>query len=207
MFIGKNILAIAAHPDDLEFSVIGTLLKFRNFCGRLVCYIATQGGENDSSTGMDRIVESRKALSLLNPDKVYWKYRTGVEYSNFPILVNEIEQIVIAHDINMVLTPSPRDTHQDHRLISKITVSALRRAKADILYYPLLSSTLNFRPTVFVDITDFYELKKQALKCHASQADKYYMQDSFLETFNSDSYASLRGLGYSERFEVESCFF
>ena len=61
MFTNKNILAIGAHPDDLEAYALGTLLKYKEV-SEIFCYIATCGGENDKTTISTRGMESIKAL-------------------------------------------------------------------------------------------------------------------------------------------------
>lgn len=205
MFQNKNILTIAAHPDDLEFGAFGTLYKHRSQ-SRIWCYVATWGGELDDTSGKERQQESAKALALIDPLHIWFHDSTGISHEHYPAYVHEIEQIVRDYKINLVITLSPHDTHQDHRLISEISFTALRRSKASIVCYPQISNTLDYNPRLFVDITDVLEVKKQALFLHRSQKDKYYMSDQYFEIFNSDGYASLHGLRYSEKFEIVRYF-
>ena len=65
---------------------------------------------------------------------------------------------------------------------------------------------MDFKPTQFVDIGEVYAQKKQALKKHVSQSDKYYMTDEYIEIFHSHNYASLHGVRYCEAFEVVRIF-
>jgi len=203
MFTG-NVLAIGAHPDDIEHSVFGTLYKFKKKCS-IFCYIATMGGYGDSTSGKIRRMESEIALNLLKPKKLFWGDRIGIDYWEYSDLTYELEQIIYSNKINLILSPSKSDTHQDHRLISDITLSASRRSNATVLFYPTLS-TIQFNAKLFVDISGVIDKKKEALSLLVSQKDKPYMKDEYLEIFNHDAFASLHGLNYVEKFDIGGAF-
>jgi N-acetylglucosamine malate deacetylase 1 len=203
MFSG-NILAIGAHPDDIEYGVFGTLYKYRNDCS-IFCYVSTYGGEGDITSSVDRRIESEKALNILHPKHIYWINQIGIHLGEYSDIVSELEKIVYLNKINLVMTPSKSDSHQDHRMISDITVSALRRSNATLLFYPTLT-TVDFCAKLFVDITKTYRIKKRALSLLTTQRDKSYMKNEYLEVFNHDSHASLHGLGYVEKFDIGGAF-
>jgi len=198
-----SVLGIAAHPDDLEYGCFGTLFKFRsNFS--LAIYIASLGGENDPTSGLDRKRECENALAYLNPDKIVFREKVGVD--SYLEIVQELETIIKSENVSLVLVPSHRDSHQDHRKVSKMAISAIRRSDISVLFYSLLSSDLSFRARLFVDITDCFYLKMKALKSHKSQSQKYYMSEKYLEIFHSDSFANLHGIECVERFEIDRLF-
>ena len=203
MFSG-NILACGAHPDDIEYGCFGTLYKFKNTCS-IFCYVATIGGLGDFTSGESRKVESEAALKLLKPKKVFWYHDIGIDYKEYSSIVSDMEKIIYLNKINLVITPSKSDSHQDHRLISNITVSALRRSNATLLFYPTLT-TLEFNAKLFVDISKVFNMKKKALSLLVTQKDKSYMSDKYLEIFNHDSFASLHGLDYVEKFDIGGVF-
>ena len=207
MFTDKNILAIGAHPDDIEYAIFGTLMKARPKC-RLYCYIATVGGQNDKTSSRQRMDESNKALDLLEPIKIHWTTNVGLKVTDYPYLVSLIEEIIAKYKINLVLTHTKHDTHQDHRLLSQATVTAMRRSNASLLFYDALSRDMNFNPDLFVDITEFFELKKELLTKHESQKEKFYMSEEFIEKWNSNPYPYLHAhMRYSESFEIGRMFF
>ena len=146
---------------------------------------------------------------MLNPEKIIVSEREGIPFDNktYSSIVYEIEKIVESADINIVFTHSCHDNHQDHRILSDITVTALRRKKVDIFFYITLANDVNFKPNLFIDITDVFEYKKRALAQHTTQKEKSYMSDTYLEILHSDSYAALHGLRYSEKYEIGQCFF
>ncbi len=199
-----NILAIGGHPDDLEYACFGTLYRFRNNCS-IFCYVATIGGLRDFTSGYTRKLESEVALHLFKPKKVFWIDEIGIDYGEYSNIVADLEKIIYLNKINLVMAPSKSDSHQDHRLISDITVSALRRSNAILLFYPTLT-TLEFNAKLFVDISRVFKMKKKALSLLVSQKDKPYMTDEYLEIFNHDSFASLHGLNYVEKFDIGGAF-
>lgn len=203
MFSG-NILAIGAHPDDIEWGIFGTLYKFKNTCS-IFCYVATVGGLRDSTNNKNRRLESEIALNLLDPKELFWVDKIGISYEEYSDLTFELEKIIYSNEISLVLAPSKSDSHQDHRLISDITVSALRRSNATLLLYPTLT-TIDFNAKLFVDISKVFNKKKEALSMLVSQKDKPYMSDEYLEIFNHDSLASLHGLNYVEKFDIGGAF-
>lgn len=205
MFLGKNLLVIGAHPDDIEYGVFGTLCRVKESNFNVICYIATHGGENDSTSGSIRIKESRDALSLIPIDYFEDRNRVGLSFESYANIVQDLETTIHTYNIDTIIVPSSNDTHQDHRLICDITLSSVRRKRISILFYNTLSS-LDFKTNLYVDITPWFELKKKALKCMITQNCKSWMDDSYLQVFNSDNYTSLLGIKYVEKFEVKQFF-
>ncbi|MFC2092069.1 PIG-L deacetylase family protein [Elusimicrobiota bacterium] len=158
----QNILAIGPHPDDIEIGCGGTLLKLCNDYN-IHLLILTTG----SIGGPDREPEQLSSAKILNSAKVWWgKYHdTEIPYSRQTIeflesTINEVNPAIIF--INYY-----RDTHQDHRATANNLQSATRYKK-NVLFYEVPTS-IEFNPTVFMDIGDVWEEKTQLLKAHESQ--------------------------------------
>ena len=66
----------------------------------------------------------------------------------------------------------------------------------------MLSTTPEFKPNVFSDITNHFPSKLQLLKKHQSQSEKSYMNIDFLKLFNQSSYALLHSCEYVETFSI-----
>ncbi len=91
-------------------------------------------------------------------------------------MVETVEQQVCAFGPNRVYTMFIEDRHQDHRAVYEASAVACRGV-AQLLAYETPSSYPNFRPTVFETIDPYLKDKVAALKCHASQGDRLYMQE------------------------------
>ena len=200
-----KILAIGAHPDDIEFGCMGFLLKQGAGVEKHI-YVASLGSAGDPSTGPARQQESAQALASLKPTSIHFRREKGIEAGDFNIVLDQLTSIIGDIQPDLILTLGDHDTHQEHRRIYEITLAAARRSRASILAYGILSNTLDFKPALFVDIGQVIEEKKQSLRHHLSQKDKYYMTDEYFEIFHSNTYASLHGLRYCEAYEIVRIF-
>jgi LmbE family N-acetylglucosaminyl deacetylase len=77
---------------------------------------------------------------------------------------------------DIVFIPSANDTHQDHRAVYRAAVVATRYIR-EVYIYQSPSTTTDFKPTVYVDITDYIDKKIEAVRVHTSQSAKIYMAD------------------------------
>lgn len=73
-----------------------------------------------------------------------------------------------------VFTLYPNDTHQDHRNVSKVTISSCKNVN-EVLFYEISSTERDFHPNVFYDVTDYFNLKEKSLRCHKTQRKKSYL--------------------------------
>lgn len=200
-----RIIAIGAHPDDIEYGCLGLLLKMSSSTMKHV-FVASMGSKGDPSTGEQRVEESRRALSVLKPETISFRRKAGIEKADFEELLNDIYALIEKVKPDLILTHGPHDTHQEHRELFDISVAAARRSKASILSYGILSNTLDFKPQLFVDISEVYAQKKRALAEHRSQAQKFYMQQEHLDIFHAHNYASLHGVRFCEAYEIVRMF-
>jgi LmbE family N-acetylglucosaminyl deacetylase len=201
----RNILAIGAHPDDIEYGCFGFLLRQKNESS-IHLYVASLGSLGDPSSGLARKNESLASFDFLGPSQAHFREKVGITADDFGSVLDEVTQLVQAIKPDLILSLGPHDTHQEHRMMFEITVAAARRSRANMLNYGIVSNTLEFRPQFFVDIVEVYGEKKRALQCHRSQSQRSYMSDEYLDIFHSHNYASLHGLRYCEAFEIVRLF-
>lgn len=202
----KNILAVGAHPDDIEFSCFGILAKSIEFGSQVTTYVASSGSSGDSTSGPLRVQESSRAIASLGKVSVNFEENTGVGYADYERISDKIRELLIQNRIDTILVHSPHDTHQEHRLVYDITRSAARRIKINLLQYKSVSSTVDFAPNYFLEISDKIDLKKEALKFHKSQSNQLYMDESSIELFNSGIHSNVVKLEHYEFFHIESLF-
>ena len=202
----KSVLAIGAHPDDIEYGCFGYLNKLKVSGSKIHAYIASLGSVGDPTSGLTRYNESAEALSALPLDTLSARQVVGLSTVDFNQTLTDLHQIISKIRPDLILTLSPHDTHQEHRLIYEITIGAARRSNSSILCYSILSNTPEFRPNLFVDISPYFEAKKKALKCHFTQREKYYMSEEYLTIFHADKYASLHGIKFCESYEIKKMF-
>ncbi|QTA79489.1 N-acetylglucosaminyl phosphatidylinositol deacetylase-related protein [Desulfonema limicola] len=203
--IKTNILAIGAHPDDIEFGCGGTLVKFGDKGHRLFMLVMTSGGSGGIPE--TRKKEQEDAQAVMGVEKVFWGgYEdTMLEINKDTIMT--IENIIKEINPSFIFCSYPDDTHQDHRHLARAAISATRYVR-NVLFYEG-PTTQNFNPHVFVDISEMLEKKMDALKAHKSQVMRTNIADlSILELARSA--ANFRGIQgrvkYAEAFHSQRLF-
>ncbi len=184
-----NILAIGAHPDDIEFGCAGTLAKYANRGHKAFFMVITEGdlGANKEV----RRKEQLEAKTILGAEQIFWG---GYEDTRLPvdsILITKIEEVISSVKPDFIFCHFFDDTHQDHRHLAQATMSATRYVR-NVLFYEG-PTTQNFNPNVFVDISTTLEKKLVALEAHQSQVMKTNIEDlSIIELARSS--ANFRGI-------------
>jgi LmbE family N-acetylglucosaminyl deacetylase len=192
------ILAIGAHPDDIELGCGGTISAASKLGKRVIAVFMSKGEQ--SGNPEVRPKESIEALALLGVKEVYFGDFPDSEIPCSRLAIDFLEAFFVANKPDTVLTHTVNDIHQDHRQVGWLSVSAFRNAPR-LLAYETPRVTQAFSPTYFVDITNCVSDKWSALKCHFSQKTKRYI------TYESMvNLASFRGsqvsLPAAEAFEV-----
>ena len=146
--------------------------------------------------------ESKKSAKYLGIKKVYFFNFKDTKISSGIESIKKIEKIIQDNKIDRIYTHSLKDTHQDHRNTCHAVLSAGRNV-GQILFFESPSSDVDFRPTFFIDISDYLKEKIDSLSLYQSllKLKKRYLEIKAI----SDS-ASFRGyqsgLRYAESFEV-----
>lgn len=164
-------LFIGAHPDDIEYSCGGTLLRLAAEGHEVYLVIMTNGGAAEKSIKDDREAEQWKAYRYSKAKRLLiLSFKDGAIKANARS-IGKIASLIEEINPDVVVTHYPDDSHQDHRNVAAIVKSATRR-RCSLAYFDSYSS-INFKPNVFVDITSFVRKKKEMLRLFKSQVTKY----------------------------------
>jgi LmbE family N-acetylglucosaminyl deacetylase len=195
----KRILAIGAHPDDIELGCGGTLHRAILNGQRIVAVYLTKGER--SGEPKIRMKESKKALSILGVTEVHFENFPDAEIPESFEAIECLEKYAVDIKPGVVLTHSTNDIHQDHRRVGWISMAAFRNIPVILAYETPRVRSTSFAPNYFVDITGLTDKKYAALHCHKSQGSKrYLLYDS---TVNLASFrGSQVGVKEAEAFEV-----
>jgi LmbE family N-acetylglucosaminyl deacetylase len=164
-----KVLAIGAHPDDIEVGCAGTLIKYSRYGHEIFQLIMTEGHKGGEAAL--RRDEQYRASDILKPKEVIWAGYKDTELSpNMNDLVYDIEKVMKKIEPHFTFINYGEDTHQDHRALCRATVSATRYIK-NVLFYET-PTTVDFSPSVFIDIKETIEDKVAMLLAHKSQVMK-----------------------------------
>ncbi len=159
-----NILAIGAHPDDIEFGCGGTLLKHKERAN--INMLIMSDGSKGGSVAV-RKKEQQAAAKILNAAVFYGNYHdTQIPVDRKAMLL--IEDVIKKSKPDLIFVHYPEDTHQDHRNTAQNTITATRYIK-NVLFYEVPTSVNITGANVFVDITKNIRQKLKLLEAHKSQ--------------------------------------
>ncbi len=181
-----KILVIAPHPDDEVLGCGGALAKHAKEKDEIFLCIATKAYAPDWSEEFlkNRPVEIKKAGKILGVKKTYFLDFQTVKLDTVSQKeVNErLSGCVEEVKPDIMYIPHKGDLHKDHRLIFEACLVAARPLNhkiKKILSYETLSETgwgqmiEFFVPNVYVDISDVFEKKIEAMKAYGSELRKY----------------------------------
>lgn len=185
-----KILAISAHPDDIEIQCYGTLARFALGGDEVTFAIFTSGNMGDlhiapAELGAMRKLEAQNAAAVIGA-KVIWP-----AIDDECVFPNEEQRRIMIDvmreaDPDLIITHSPNDYHPDHRYVSQLVfdsyyqkglphmpgqrLPACRFGQCPIYYMDNVGG-INFSPVEYVDITSVMDIKKKMLACHISQVE------------------------------------
>lgn len=171
--IKKRVLAIGAHPDDLEIGCGGTLLKMSKSGYTLLGLILTQG-----ERGGDPVVRRRASMAAaeiiaFSELKLYAFADTQL-YKEEESVFQCLEERIVLFKPDLIFTHSCHDYHPDHAVVHQATMSAAR-GHSSILGYESPSATGQFQPDFFVDVSQFVKEKLLVISQHYKESKKDYL--------------------------------
>jgi LmbE family N-acetylglucosaminyl deacetylase len=168
-----NILAIGAHPDDVELGC-GATLAAHVARGDSVALLIMTTGEQGPQAGSSRIREQEAAAAVLGARLFWGNFRDGAVPKERST-VDLIDEVLGEVEADLIYTHSLNDTHQDHRVTARMSLSAGRRTQRLLTYEAPTSRA--FSPTLFVNVEGFMDKKLDALREHHSQVLKNRLVD------------------------------
>ena len=190
----ENILVISPHTDDGELAAGGTIRRFVEE-GSNVSYIALSAPRKELKE------ECAECLGILGVEDYFI---LDFPRRRFPEKRQEILQYLFdynkEHQVDLVLTPSTQDLHQDHQTVTNEVMRAFKHST--IFGYELPWNNIIFHENCFISLNEAHvEKKLKALKCYDTQKTRLYFDREYL-------HGLLRAKGlhigekYAESFEV-----
>lgn len=193
-----KILAVGAHPDDIELYAGGVLLRAKAEGHEVLCVVATYGELRGKE---ERAREQDEAWKFLGVKGTFLELEDGNLQHN-AALVKPLDDLIKAYQPDVVFSHSEHDHHQDHIAVAKAVKSCNRTWKFNWLTYCSYDHRNGFVPNFYVNLDDYYFKKRKLLGIFKSQQNMWY--------FKEDVSIS-RSLGtnvgkYAEPFRIEFAF-
>jgi LmbE family N-acetylglucosaminyl deacetylase len=192
-----KVLAVGAHPDDIELGCGGTLATHVARGDDVTILVMTNGGLG-TLEGMSRRSEQEAAARHLGAHLVWGDFDDGEVPTGTPS-IDVIDRALAASAAQVLYTHTADDTHQDHRATAEASLAAGRRVPT-ILQYET-PSTQRFDPTVYIDVSSTLDTKLEALRAHLSQV----LRDGPVDLQGIEAQARFRGsqgrMHFAEAFE------
>ena len=184
-----NILAICAHPGDLEVNCAGTLLKYYQQGHQI--YIATTTSGNTGSNQIlsktqlaaTREAEQLKAAAFMDA-KVRFMRFDDEGLADTPASRRAVLTAIRWADPDIIFTNAPTDGSTDHAMNASLVTRVIlsvggRHHNADLppinkkpqVFFFTAGGNIECHPRAYVDVTDVMETKKKMLSCHESQRE------------------------------------
>jgi bacillithiol biosynthesis deacetylase BshB1 len=178
-----DILAIAAHRDDVELTCAGTLIKAVKQGRRTAVIDLTAGEMGTAGDAASRAAEAEAAATVMGLSARENLGLPDAAIVNTPQTREVLARAIRRFKPRVVIAPARQGRHPDHRVTAELVrdacfVAGLAKLAPDVpKHRPLkvvhcISYRQDFeKPTFVVDISDEFEQKLQAIKCFGTQFD------------------------------------
>jgi bacillithiol biosynthesis deacetylase BshB1 len=205
-----DILAIFAHPDDLELTVGGTMLKMKSLGYRTGALDVTRGEMGTRGTVEGRALEAEDASRILRLD-----FRENLGLADGHVFVEDVSRTAMVRALRrlkpkVILTHQLDDPHPDHDHIARLVREAARLSSirnydpesgGEKILVPTVAHNIFSRhvlPSFVVDISPFLEEKMAAIRAHRSQ---------FHDPNSTEPETRLTASGFLDELENRSRYF
>ena len=219
-----DILAIFVHPDDVELTVGGTLLKMKHLGYKTGALDVTRGEMGTRGTVESRELEAGEAAKILKLD-----IRENLGLPDGRVFTDDESRTKLVRVLRrlkpkLIFTHQENDPHPDHNHIVQLVRESARlssmgkydeKSGAEKIKVPIVAHNVFSRlvaPTFIVDISDFLPAKMEAIKAHKSQfynpesdePETRLTTESFIDELENRSryFGSLIGVAAGEPFYV-----
>ncbi|HTL26985.1 MAG TPA: PIG-L family deacetylase [Burkholderiales bacterium] len=201
-YAGRTVLAIGAHPDDLEIGIGGTLARLSRSGAHVVMAVVSIPSNYET-----RVQEAKRGAKILGADLrvlLNGGRCCRVEDLKTYELVTLFDELVQELSPAAVLTHGSADFHRDHVLVHNAVLATQRLRFFDLFcYYPTNCRPVQtaFQPRLYVNVSQTIDTKIEAIAAHSSQ---FSCRGLDVEMYREIARAQGRmiGSGYAEGLDV-----
>lgn len=202
-----NVLAIGAHFDDIELGCGGALAKHVANGDNVFAYVATKSGFTNHQNIVIRSneiadKEGENAMKILGVKLIKGNFDAlKIEFNDDLNL--DIIKIIEDKKIDLVYSHWMGDIHHDHQAVARASLHSCRHVPRQLMYRSnWYHSNLEFKDNFYIDISDFWEIKKKSIEAHQSEMER--TGKKWIEFFHNEAKNAGQRIEvkYAEVFEV-----
>jgi LmbE family N-acetylglucosaminyl deacetylase len=203
-----NILAIGAHFDDVELGCGGALASHSARGDEVYVYVATISGftnHYDQSVRSSEIAraEAEEAMKILGVKQMFCGDFKTLQVEFVDELNIQILRLVEKLGIDQVYAHWTGDIHHDHQALARASLHSCRHVPRLLMYRSnWYHSTVDFRGNFYIDITDHWDTKEQAIRAHKSEVDRTGAKWISFFRNEAENAGQRTGVRYAEVFEI-----
>lgn len=205
-YSGHTVIALGAHPDDIELGVGGTIASLSAAGTRVVMAICSVPADYDT-----RVAEAHAAAAILGAEVRILMHGgcKRIEDIKTYQLVGLLDEMVKDLRPAAILTHGPTDFHRDHVAVFNACLSTQRLQPFDFYsYLPTMCRPVPvpFQPRAYIDITGTIDRKMAAIAAHQSQ---FYSRGITYEMYRDFARINGRmvGVEYAEGLDISRIIF
>lgn len=163
----RTVLAVGAFPGDVEAGCGGILLSRRAKGEQILILTMSPGGEGanpDTALSAARAAAEGMGATLLVPE------RFGARLPDEEEVTDTVQRLVREHHPDAIFAPSHNDVRESRRDTYRGALSG-GPLVPDFMAYQSATTTLEFRPTAFVDIGEYMDRKLKVLEAYGAQVE------------------------------------
>ena len=173
----ESVLAIGAHPDDVEFGIGGILAAHRAAGDSVTILTLSRGSSAGKHADLQH--ESLAAAEIVGA-RLFLEELPATDIASGTAAVDTIARVVAEVSPTVVYTHSINDDEADHRAVHQAAVSATA-AVPSFFAFQSQSSTVDFRPTKFVSIDGYTDTKLALVECfRGEEGIRSYLEPEFV---------------------------
>ncbi len=222
-----DALFIGAHPDDVEILAGGAVARLARSGHRVVIADATRGEMGSRGTIEERATEAADAARVLGVNRVNLGLHDGHISEDIPDATHRIVGLIRDVRPRLVFTHESGDHHPDHNAISQATKFAFfqsnvlkydtgqeRFRPSRLFYYVGSRQRWPSAPSFVMDVTEYFDVKMEALKCFRSQLANpdYQGPETFVSSdigwhmmeARASFFGTMVGVRYGEAFTADA---
>lgn len=192
---------LSPHPDDAEYSLSGTILKFKDTKFNILNM--SSGGDFDRADE-ERVKEVLNFWKSVPNVEVLGSRQTFIKDATEDVLIQWVENF--SHTFQAVFVPPSEDFHFEHRIVNCVGKALTRKRKVSFIEYNTPSASHTWNPNLFVDVSGQYEEKKSKMQLFETQRRRAYFNQENVDSFHTNYFCNKRLYGQVEMFRTDFVF-